>query len=108
MYHEFDPLFVWEYNMRGGESQYAVHRCQTGASLCGRALFSDWLFTMVKIIFRDREWELPYGMAVRDAIRKVKLDPQAILAMRDGKLINEETITQENDVITLVSVVSGG
>jgi len=79
-----------------------------GASLYDRALFSIRLFTMVKIIFRDKEWELPYGMAVRDAIRKVKLDPQAILAMRDGKLINEETITKENDVITLVSVVSGG
>ena len=47
-------------------------------------------------------------MAIRDAILKVGLDPQSILALREGKLINEETITRENDVIKLISVVSGG
>lgn len=63
---------------------------------------------MVTVIFRDREWQLAHGMAVRDAILKAGLDPQAILAMRAGKLINEETITQNGDVIKLITVVSGG
>lgn len=62
----------------------------------------------MKIIYRDKEWEIRGGMTVRDAILKVGLDPEAVLALRDGKLVNEETITREDEVITLVAVVSGG
>lgn len=62
----------------------------------------------MKIIYRDKTWELPGGMTVRDAVKKVGLDLQAVLALRDGKLINEETILQHDDVIKLVAVVSGG
>ena len=62
----------------------------------------------MKIIYRKKEWTLRGGMTVRDAIIKVGLAPEAVLAMRDGKLINEETILQENDTVTLVAVVSGG
>lgn len=62
----------------------------------------------VKIIYRDKQWELRGGMTVRDAIRKVGLDPEAVLATRDGKLINESTILKEDDVIKLVAVISGG
>ena len=47
---------------------------------------------MVKVIFRDKEWELRAGMTVRDAILKVGLNPEAVLAVRDGKLISEATI----------------
>lgn len=63
---------------------------------------------MVKVMFRDKEWELRAGMAVRDAILKVGLDLQAVLAVRDGKLINEATIIRQGDVIRLVAVISGG
>jgi len=62
----------------------------------------------MKIIYRDKEWELPGGMTVRDAIRKVGLDPEAVLATREGKLINDSTILQDEDVIKLVAVISGG
>ncbi len=62
----------------------------------------------VKIIYRDKQWELRGGITVRDAIRKVGLDPEAVLATRDGKLINESTILKEDDVIKLVAVISGG
>ncbi len=63
---------------------------------------------MVKVIFRDKEWELRAGMTVRHAILKVGLHPLAVLAVRDGKLINEATITRRDDVIRLVAVMSGG
>jgi len=36
------------------------------------------------------------------------LHPLAVLAVRDGKLINEATITRRDDVIRLVAVMSGG
>ncbi len=47
-------------------------------------------------------------MTVRDAILKVGLNPEAVLAVRNGKLINEETVLDENDEIKLVAVISGG
>ena len=63
---------------------------------------------MVKVLFRDKEWEVRAGMTVRDAILKAGLDPQSVLAVRDGKLINEATILNDGDVIRLVAVISGG
>jgi len=71
---------------------------------------------MVKVMFRDKEWEVRAGMTVRDAILKAGLDPQAVLSVRDGVdsshvrsvLINEATIIRQGDVIRLVAVISGG
>jgi sulfur carrier protein ThiS len=61
-----------------------------------------------RIVYRDKEWELKDGMTVRDAILKVGLDVEAVLAVRDDQLINEETLTRDGDVIKLVAVISGG
>ena len=63
---------------------------------------------MVKVMFRDKEWEVRAGMTALDAILKVGLDPQSVLPVRDGKLINEATILRQGDVIRLVAVISGG
>jgi len=63
---------------------------------------------MFTIVYRDKEWKLKDGMTVRDAILKVGLDVEAVLAVRDGQLINEETLTRDGDVIKLVAVISGG
>jgi sulfur carrier protein ThiS len=63
---------------------------------------------MVKIIYRDKTWEIKPGSTVRHVIEAAGLNPEAILAVRDGKLINEATLTQDGDIIKLVAVVSGG
>ena len=63
---------------------------------------------MVKVILRGKEWELRPGMTVRSAILKLGLDPEAMLAVRDGQLINEATLTRDGDTIKLVAVISGG
>lgn len=63
---------------------------------------------MVTVIYRDRTWEVKPGSTVRHIIEKVGLNPESILAVRDGKLINEATLTQDGETIKLVSVVSGG
>jgi sulfur carrier protein ThiS len=47
-------------------------------------------------------------MTLRDALLKVGLNPEAVLAVRDGMLINEDTKIQEGDTIKLIDVVSGG
>ena len=63
---------------------------------------------MVRVVLRKEEWELRAGMAVRDILLKLELDPHAYLAVRDGQLINEATFTDEGDLIKLVPVISGG
>lgn len=62
----------------------------------------------MKIIYRDREWELTGRMTVRQAIEKVGLIPETVLAVRDGKLLTEDTMLKPEDTVRLVSVVSGG
>jgi len=63
---------------------------------------------MVKFIHRQQEWDIRTGMTVRDAVLKIGLNPEAVLAVRDGRLINDDTKIQEDDVIKLIDVVSGG
>ncbi len=63
---------------------------------------------MVKLTYRNKTWELQAGMTVRDAIIKCQLNPEQVLAVRDGKLINEATILKEDEEIKLVAVISGG
>ncbi len=63
---------------------------------------------MAKILFRNQEWDVPGGKTVREIVEELGLDLESILATRDGKLINEETIVEEDDTIRLLAVISGG
>ena len=63
---------------------------------------------MVKLIYRHEDWEVKAGMTIRDAILKVGLNPEAVLPVRDGHLINEDTKIRNGDVVKLIAVVSGG
>lgn len=58
--------------------------------------------------YRKNEWQVKSGMTVRDAIKKVGLDPYAVLALREKRLINDQTIIEPDDEIRLVNVISGG
>ena len=62
----------------------------------------------MKLIYRDQVWELDGRMTVREAIQKVGLNPESVLATRQGKVINEEELLEEDDEIRLVAVISGG
>jgi sulfur carrier protein len=63
---------------------------------------------MVEITYREKTWQVRAGSTVRHIILDAGLNPESILAVRNGKLINEETLIQEGDTIKLVAVVSGG
>ena len=63
---------------------------------------------MAKVIYRDKTWEVKPGSTVRHIIEKADLNPESILAVRNGQLINDATLIQDGDVIKLVAVVSGG
>ena len=62
----------------------------------------------MKIVYRDKEWELHGRRRVRDAIKEVGLIPQTVLAVRDGKLLTEDVMLDEDDEVRLIAVISGG
>jgi len=63
---------------------------------------------VAKIRYQKDEWEINSGMTVRAAIEKLGLDPYGVLALREKKLINDQTIIEPEDEIRLVNVISGG
>lgn len=63
---------------------------------------------MVTVVYRDRTWEVKAGSTIRHIIESERLNPEAVLALREGQLINEATLTQDGDTIKLIAVVSGG
>jgi len=62
----------------------------------------------VKIILRGKEHEVRPGMVLSHALEKIGVNPESVLATRDGELIPEDEILNPGDVIKLVSVISGG
>ena len=63
---------------------------------------------MIKVIFKDTQWEIPGNVTVRELMTSLGLNPQSVLAVKDGKLINNETRLGNEGEIKLISVISGG
>lgn len=64
-------------------------------------------FVMI-ITHRDKKWEFEGRMTVRQAVERVGLIPETVLAVREGKLLTEDVTLEPDDVVKLVSVISGG
>lgn len=63
---------------------------------------------IVKLILRDKEFEIKPGMALLDALKKSNIVPESVIAMREGELITDDEILRPGDVIKLIAVISGG
>lgn len=61
-----------------------------------------------KMILRKDEYEIKHGTTIRSALQKLNLEPDSVLATRNGELLTDDEMIQENDVIKLVPVISGG
>jgi sulfur carrier protein ThiS len=65
----------------------------------------------MKITYRDKQVELHGRRRVRDAIKEVDeagLVSHMVLAVRDGKLLTDDVMLEEDDEIELIGVISGG
>jgi sulfur carrier protein ThiS len=62
----------------------------------------------VKLLLRDKEYQVKSGIALRDALFKIGLLPEATLAIRDGVMITDDELLLDGDVVKLVAVISGG
>ena len=47
-------------------------------------------------------------MALLDALRKISVVPESVIATREGEMILDDEILKDDDVIKLISVISGG
>ncbi len=63
---------------------------------------------MIKLKYRKQEWELEGKYSVREAVKTVGLNPESVLAVRNGELITEDTRLNDGDEVRLVAVISGG
>ena len=63
---------------------------------------------MIKVTYRDKQWELPGGKSVREVIQEVGLNPATVLAVRHGKLMLVSELLDEDDEVKLIAIISGG
>jgi sulfur carrier protein ThiS len=63
---------------------------------------------MVKLILRDKEYEVKPGMTLLSSLEKCDILSESVIATRGGELILDDEILKDGDVIKLVAVISGG
>jgi sulfur carrier protein ThiS len=63
---------------------------------------------MVKLILRDKEYEVKPGMTLLSSLEKCDILSESVIATRDGELILDDEILKDGDVVKLVAVISGG
>jgi sulfur carrier protein ThiS len=62
----------------------------------------------VKLILRGQEYEVKAGMTLRHTLERIGVNPQSVLATRNGEMLTEDELVHEGEVIQLISVISGG
>jgi sulfur carrier protein ThiS len=62
----------------------------------------------VKLILRKKEYEVPAGLTLQQAIRAIGLHPETYLALRQGAMIAQTDVLHEGDTVKLIAVISGG
>ena len=63
---------------------------------------------MVKLILRDKEYEVKPGMTLLSALHKINVVPESVIATREGEMILEDEILRDGDEVKLIAVISGG
>lgn len=63
---------------------------------------------MVKLILRDKEYEVKPGMTLLSALQKINVVPESVIATREGEMILEDEILKGGDKVKLIAVISGG
>jgi sulfur carrier protein ThiS len=64
--------------------------------------------SLVKIILRNKEYEVKPGMTLLSALQKINVVPESVIATRGGEMILEDEILKDGDVVKLIAVISGG
>lgn len=63
---------------------------------------------LVKLILRDKEYEVKPGMTLLSALGKINVVPESVIATREGEMILDDEILNDGEVVRLIAVISGG
>jgi len=63
---------------------------------------------LVKLILRNKEFEVKPGMTLLSALQKINVVPESVIATREGEMILDDEILKDGDVVKLIAVISGG
>jgi sulfur carrier protein ThiS len=63
---------------------------------------------MVQVTFRNKKFEVKENSTARDALKKINIDPESVLISVNGKLVTDDIVLREGDIVKLVAVISGG
>ena len=63
---------------------------------------------LVKLVLRNKEYEVKHGMTLLAALQKIDVLPESVIATREGEMILEDEILKDGDVVKLIAVISGG
>jgi sulfur carrier protein ThiS len=63
---------------------------------------------LVKLILRNKEYEVKPGMTLLSALQKIDVVPESVIATREGEMILEDEILKDGEVVRLIAVISGG
>ncbi|RJP53556.1 MAG: thiamine biosynthesis protein ThiS [Anaerolineaceae bacterium] len=62
----------------------------------------------VKLVLREKEFEVKAGMTLLDALKKCNIVPESVIAMRGGEMITDDEVLRNGDEVKLIAVISGG
>ena len=62
----------------------------------------------VKLILRDKEYEVKPGMTLLDSLKKINVLSESVIATRNGEMVLDDEILKDSDVVKLIAVISGG
>lgn len=62
----------------------------------------------ILINFRKKQYKIEGESTLSKVLKKMRISPQAVLAVRDGKLITEDELLRDGDILDLTSIISGG
>ena len=63
---------------------------------------------LVRLVLRDKEYEVKPGMTLLSALQKINVVPESVIATREGEMILDDEILKDGDEIKLIAVISGG
>ena len=63
---------------------------------------------MVKLILRNKVYEIKAGMNLLSALKKCNIVPESVVATLNGEMILDDEILNDGDEIKLIAVISGG
>ena len=61
-----------------------------------------------EIHLRDQNYNIHSGQTLLEALIELDIQPESVLAVRDGLIIYSEEIIHPKDIIKLIHVISGG